>query len=487
MGSFQFPAHFECLRLGFRTKPFLLTMANHQTSDIAHPHEHDVLSGRGNFVNYHAGNEHFRALVRKYKVDYVKCPKPQKGKFSKMIVEEIKNRNPPGRFLKQDHTTKMWYDIGEKKAMDKTRQALREGAPELMKEMKGDDNGSEEEDFSVQKNVIGNGSVNDLSNPQFNNSGFQSPGMSMPNQLHISPAHHHMMPSPQLMSPTNNFMMNSHLPSPAMSQPLTANSWHGGRMGSNMGQMLPAPPIHRRSSLDHVPQNFSAQHQQMMMMNQQAALNQQLSNQQVMNNGSNAMHQYNVTQTELENAIKVNAKLEQEMQMMQNKLNAIYSSDQQIAPTPLKVGSANINHGPADNMETLSPKLEVPTGQNSRRKPPPSLVREDSLKLDKLFASPASSKKKVDPNGSSGGLSAMSLSLADMHDDGNLSAVFDSTVRINDDGLNDKPVKKDKRSEFDMSIATLGEPGNMSVNTLSMHESDGESFGNPFEDPYKLG
>jgi hypothetical protein len=105
---------------------------------IKTPHDHDVLSGRGNFVNYHPGNEHFRSLVRKHKVEYVKCPKPQKGKFSKLIYEEVKDRNPPGRFLKQDASSKLWYDIGEKKALDKTRQALREGAPELMKDLSGD-------------------------------------------------------------------------------------------------------------------------------------------------------------------------------------------------------------------------------------------------------------------------------------------------------------------------------------------------------------
>ncbi len=97
-------------------------------------------------MNYHAGNEHFRALVRKYKLEYVRCPKPQKGKFSKVIVDEIKNRNPPGRFLKQDAQTKFWYDIGEKKALDKTRQALREGAPEIMKEMTGESGGESDDD-----------------------------------------------------------------------------------------------------------------------------------------------------------------------------------------------------------------------------------------------------------------------------------------------------------------------------------------------------
>jgi hypothetical protein len=129
---------------------FTSAMASHhhlnqfqQEQEVIIPHDHDVLSGRGNFVNYHAGNEHFRALVRKHKVAYVACPKPQKSKFSRMIVEEIRNRNPPGRFLKQDNSTKLWYDIGEKKALDKTRQALREGAPEIMKELSGDDSGDE--------------------------------------------------------------------------------------------------------------------------------------------------------------------------------------------------------------------------------------------------------------------------------------------------------------------------------------------------------
>lgn len=122
-------------------------------SGITAPHDHDVLSGRGNFVNYHAGNEHFRALVRKHKLEYVKCPKPQKGKFSRMIFDEIKARNPPGRFLKQDMQTKLWYDIGEKKALDKTRQALREGAPEIVKEITGDEDDIEGDDngMSVQK------------------------------------------------------------------------------------------------------------------------------------------------------------------------------------------------------------------------------------------------------------------------------------------------------------------------------------------------
>ena len=33
-----------------------------QLKDIARPHAHDVLSGRGNFVNHHFGNENYRKL-----------------------------------------------------------------------------------------------------------------------------------------------------------------------------------------------------------------------------------------------------------------------------------------------------------------------------------------------------------------------------------------------------------------------------------------
>jgi len=104
-----------------------------QLDDIVAPHENDVLSGRGNFVNFHEGNEYFRTLVRKHKVAYVACPKRQKVEFSRLIVKEIKSRNPPGRFLKQDAKSQLWHDVGEKKALDKTRQALREGAPDIAK------------------------------------------------------------------------------------------------------------------------------------------------------------------------------------------------------------------------------------------------------------------------------------------------------------------------------------------------------------------
>lgn len=127
------------------------------TTGIIQPYKNDVLSGRGNSVNFHPGNEYFRSLVKQYRVEYVACPKPLKGHFSKLIVDNILSLDPPGRFLKQDPKTKLWTEIGYKKSLDKTRQALREGAPELMKEMNLDtpnNNKAAKAASSVPDNIV---------------------------------------------------------------------------------------------------------------------------------------------------------------------------------------------------------------------------------------------------------------------------------------------------------------------------------------------
>jgi hypothetical protein len=69
-------------------------------------------------------------------VNFLQQAKVDKPIFARKIVEFIRGLNPPGRFLKQDPQTQLWYDIGNRKAMDKTRQALREGAPDLAKHIK---------------------------------------------------------------------------------------------------------------------------------------------------------------------------------------------------------------------------------------------------------------------------------------------------------------------------------------------------------------
>ena len=285
------------------------------------------------------------------------------------------------------------------------------------------------------------------------------PGMNNRNHLNVSPQ---MMASPQIMSP--NMIM-----SPGMQQ-LSANSVQAQRtLANQMGQMIPPPQVHQQQpSMEQLQQ--LQQQQMMMMMNQQGLNNYNFQN----------------TNLELEQALRVNQSLEREMQMMQSKLDAIYASQERLKknneqsnlePTPLGAAAElNTMPIPVEIKSTSNPKVELPTSQNSRRKPPPSLlVREESLKLDKIFGSPGSAKKKFDANESTGALSAMSMSLADMSDDGNLSAVFNNSVKIVEDDL--KVALKDAPAN-NMSVATLGDTDHMSFN-----ESSGNmSFSNVFED-----
>jgi hypothetical protein len=94
------------------------------------PHDHDVVSGRGNYSTYHPGNHRFRKIICKIKEEYMKSSYSEKKRYAQDVVDKIKSLNPPGRFLKRDTTcaTKSWYELGQKDTLAKTRQALREGS-----------------------------------------------------------------------------------------------------------------------------------------------------------------------------------------------------------------------------------------------------------------------------------------------------------------------------------------------------------------------
>jgi hypothetical protein len=236
--------------------------------------------------------------------------------------------------------------------------------------------------------------------------------------------------------------------------------------------------------------------------------------------------------------------------MLQNKLAAIYATDT-FSPRPISDATSSspaMSTGVAapgrhsGSQENVSQRVEIPPGHNPRRMPPPSLLkRDDSLKMEKIFEpnSPvgvSGNKKKYEGGGSSAHLSAMSLSMGDLNDEGNLSQVFNSSMRISGGvGVNSKePIhlgsgnhnqrSKDKHGSswmmkqgkslstwdasratdkssnqswepgnFDMSVATLGavsDANNMSFATLGgpdNPEHDGNlSFSRVFEDPDKL-
>ena len=113
------------------------TSNEHETDSsmnpIAEPREADVLCGRGGAALRHPGNQTYRRLVNANKSLYITCLKTEKLKISRSIVAAI--REQQGRFLERDAKNQTWYDIGDKKAIEKTSQALREGQPKLRQKM----------------------------------------------------------------------------------------------------------------------------------------------------------------------------------------------------------------------------------------------------------------------------------------------------------------------------------------------------------------
>ncbi|GKY98319.1 hypothetical protein MPSEU_000789500 [Mayamaea pseudoterrestris] len=98
------------------------------TKNITTLFDSDVLCGRGGAALRHPGNQTYRRLVNLNKGLYTTCLKTEKLKISRSIVAAI--REQKGRFLEKETETS-WYDIGDKKAIEKTSQALREGQPKL--------------------------------------------------------------------------------------------------------------------------------------------------------------------------------------------------------------------------------------------------------------------------------------------------------------------------------------------------------------------
>jgi len=98
-----------------------------QLEDIEAPDSNDIISGRGKRIMKRSGNRFFREMISKHREDFQSVSLEERKKIVAKIVDVIYNLAPPGRFLKQDVRTKLWYDIGRNEALVKTRQALGNG------------------------------------------------------------------------------------------------------------------------------------------------------------------------------------------------------------------------------------------------------------------------------------------------------------------------------------------------------------------------
>ncbi|KAL7525890.1 hypothetical protein ACHAWF_001550, partial [Thalassiosira exigua] len=98
----------------------------------------DVLFGRGSTISAHPGNKQLRSVTQARKPAFLAAKKPEKRNIARRIVDEIRNLDPPGRFLIEgptrddrrhgynDITGKLWLPVDTEKAVNKVMQRLRE-------------------------------------------------------------------------------------------------------------------------------------------------------------------------------------------------------------------------------------------------------------------------------------------------------------------------------------------------------------------------
>ena len=121
-------------------------MSSSPTEIIIDVHNNDIIGGRGSLPLRHPGNISYRKIVNSNKQAYIKSMKNDKLRLSKSIVMAI--RETGGRFLErvtpynkdEDGAPVAYRDIGDRRAIEKTSQALREGQPKLKKQMIAIDN-----------------------------------------------------------------------------------------------------------------------------------------------------------------------------------------------------------------------------------------------------------------------------------------------------------------------------------------------------------
>ena len=102
--------------------------------------------GKGKGSYNHEGNIMFRSLVKSLKVtfncpndhsripntsfqltqhQYLACKKNDKKYVAQSIINTIKSKDPPGRFLEYQPNSDSWTEIDDKRALEKTCQRLR--------------------------------------------------------------------------------------------------------------------------------------------------------------------------------------------------------------------------------------------------------------------------------------------------------------------------------------------------------------------------
>jgi hypothetical protein len=101
-------------------------------------HDHDVLCGRGAFINGHIGNQRLRTLATERKTLFDSGNYTEKRGLATEIISIIRNLEPPGRFLQkaqiqakdgEGKATMEWEELTDERAIEKVTQVYRLRSP----------------------------------------------------------------------------------------------------------------------------------------------------------------------------------------------------------------------------------------------------------------------------------------------------------------------------------------------------------------------
>ena len=93
-------------------------------SNITTLNINDILLGRGGHNNRYIGNERLRQIVTEQVYCYAQATKLKKSQMVRGLVNDIRSRDPPGRFLRLSGD--IWRDAGDKFATEKVSQVFRD-------------------------------------------------------------------------------------------------------------------------------------------------------------------------------------------------------------------------------------------------------------------------------------------------------------------------------------------------------------------------
>jgi hypothetical protein len=96
----------------------------------------DVLCGRGMLTNIHPGNIAYKKVIKKHEMEYICSKRSVKPKLAMKLLKQF--RHNAIRFVKRERDANdkyIWIDIGDQRAYQKVSQSLREGAPQLRRQM----------------------------------------------------------------------------------------------------------------------------------------------------------------------------------------------------------------------------------------------------------------------------------------------------------------------------------------------------------------